>query len=618
MGDHAPTVLYESTLYLCRSLVSKYQSTRRRTQSTAPPPPNTACLTKRPTYTSHPASHHTNDSSPFKTRWNISLPAAPSASPAFSITPERLSPSRAQSTSSPQHSRPLESHTVAVHSGSSRMHHSICINLNHLEHSVQNQKTPTTAVERQQAKKKRNKNLTSQGQPRKTKRLGVKEKKTKDRRSWITVVGEKADVLSENNLVEKMAESKKEAGEELREAEAKIMEAVEKTRELPPKESRRVAPPTTIHGAPRLSKDELAFSRMFESMTLSTFKAVDRIHNVQRMKENWERKANHVAKMKSEREIRRKKIQDFQLKMRDTIEAWKIMEENKLTRLRDKATKETMQSILDRSLQQAASEKARQKDTGERSFAAEFARQSVSIGRDVTREDREISLEEKREEIKEQVRQVTEATRQRRQEAKAEREIRAAQLVWEGELAKKELSRKMMQAAARRMSEAKSRVGRAAIKREAAKASVERAKEMFRKNTGREQPVKLPPLKLDLRPESELVEACRDTLQEVTNESTPAPFRLRCFTHEANRTWQRGTLTLTKQEKAPPPQPTSATLFPDIDKASRASHQLRPGPILHNTPPTPLHSELTELSPSETPTEHCDCGTANPWHPMMT
>ena len=463
----------------------------------------------------------------------------------------------------------------------------------------------------QQAKQK---GSTNQDKPKKDKRLSVGEEnkeqnreESKDRRSWITVVGEKADVLMENNRVEKMAESKKEAGKELREEEAQIMETVEKTREPPSKDLRKVAPPTTIHGAPRLSKDTLAFSRVFESMTLSTFKAVDRIHEGQRMKENWERKATHVARMKTERERRRRKIQDFQQKTRETTEAWKIMEENKLIRLREKAAQETMQSILDRSLQQAASEKGQKKETAERSFATEFARQSLNICHDVSKDDHGLSLEERREEIKRQVKQVTEATRQRRQEAEAERETREAQLVWEGELGKKELSRKMIQAAAQRMSEAKKRVGRAVVKREAARASVERAGEDFRKSICRDQPVKLPPLILDLRPESELVEAGHRLRKVVAGEPTPAPFRLRCFTHKANRTWQRGTLVL--GASAAQPHTTSPARFPDIEKVSRAHHQLRPGRILHNSAPTPMHSECTEESPAETPTEHCACGT---------
>ena len=503
---------------------------------------------------------------------------------------------------------------MALHPASSRLHHSICINLNQLQHRGSNEKLPTVAGTHG-AKPKGPKHHTSSDRPKKEKRLCTKKEGGKENR-WISVVGEKAEVLLEENRVEKMAESKKEAGKKLREAEAEITETVEKVREPPPKELRKVAPPTTIHGAPRLSKDALAFSRAFESMTLSTFKAVEKIHEVERMKENWDRKATHVARMKTERERQRKKIQDFQQKTRDTIETWKIMEEDKLTRLRDKAAEETVQSILDRALRRTLSDKDRQQEATQRSFATEFVKKSLSVGRDVSKDDREASLEERREEIKKQVKKATEAARQRRQEVQAEREIRETQLVWEGALAKKELSGKMMQAAAQRMSEAKSRVGRAVNRREAAKASIEKAREALRLNANRDHLDKLPPLQLDLRTEAELAKAARDTLQEFTAaESTPAPFRLRCFTHEASRTWQRGTRVLAEREKGSHPQAAPTSVFPDIDGTSPTyHHQLRPGRILQNLGPTPVHSELTEPTPvAETPPDdHCDCEMAHP------
>ena len=425
------------------------------------------------------------------------------------------------------------------------------------------------------------------------------------------MVGQKADVLVDENRAEDMAELKQEAGREIREAEIQIMEEVEKTREPLSKTLRKVAPATTIHGFPRLSKDAVAFSRAFKSVTLSTLEAVDRIHEVERMKDNWDKKAARVAKMKTEREKRRRSIQEVRQRTRDSIEAWKIAEENKLARLRDETAKEAAQGIMDRTLQQSIASKTRQKEAIERSFATEFAQQTLSMGRGAAEEHKQASLEEKREEIKKQVRQATECARQRRQEICAEREIRQAQLVWEGALARKELSGKMVQAAVERMSEAKRRVGQAVNRRAAAKASVVRAKEALRESASRDLPPTQLPVKLDLRPESELAEAGQTTLEEVTADPTPAPFRLRSFTHEANRSWQRGTLMLTERERhtvAPhahtqPAATTSTSVFPSIHQPSLThyNHQLRPGRILCHIAPTPLHSELTDPTPSDTP-----------------
>ena len=266
-----------------------------------------------------------------------------------------------------------------------------------------------------------------------------------ERANRMTVTGRRREVMVEENCTKKMVRDKEEDGKRLREAEEQIMETVAKTREPPSKDLRRVDPPTTIHGAPRLGKDTLAFSRVFESVTLSTLKAVDKIHETERMRENWNRKATHVVRMRNEREVRRRKIQDIRQKTKETIEAWRIMEENKVARLLDQNAEQASRNLLERSIQRCTASEDRKKEVKDRAFAAEFSQQAVSIGREVAKEDREISTEDRREEIKRQVEQVTEATRQRREEARTEKEIRNTQLVWEGALAKKELNGKIVQ-----------------------------------------------------------------------------------------------------------------------------------------------------------------------------
>ena len=132
----------------------------------------------------------------------------------------------------------------------------------------------------------------------------------------------------------------------------------------------------------------------------------------------------------------------------------------------------------------------------------------------------------------------------------------------------------------------------------------------------------LPPLKLDLRSKPELVAACCEALQEATTGgvfSTSSPFRLRRFTHEANRSWQRGTMALTQRETHSAVSPNIHPLaphFPTIHKTAIPVHPgLRPGCILQNLVSTPFQSEITEPSPVTTPsTESCHC-TTQP-HPL--
>lgn len=141
-------------------------------------------------------------------------------------------------------------------------------------------------------------------------------------------------------------------------------------------------------------------------------------------------------------------------------------------------------------------------------------------------------------------------------------------------------------------------------RREVAKASVTRARETLRTSAGQDNTCRdtLPPLRLDLRNKSELAEACSEALQRATAGNVcSAAYRLRCFTHKANHSWQRGTVVLTEHEKQGIPQLSSQRTpppyFPTIKEATPLVYpMMRPGYIMRSLTSTPFHSELTELS----------------------
>ena len=280
---------------------------------------------------------------------------------------------------------------------------------------------------------------------RESEHLQEKEELQSEDVEGVAVSGQRAELMLEDNRVEKMALEKREDRQRVRQAEKQIMETLAKTREPPPKGSLRVDPPTTIHGAPRLSKDALAFRRVFESMALSTLKAVDRIHQASKADDNWSRKAAHVSRMKDERERRRRKIEDIRRSTKETIEAWRIMEENKLERLSEENVRRASVNLLNKSIQRNAADEKRKRKAEDRIFAADFMQQTTGIGREIAKDDHEITAEEKREDTRDQVQQIVEATRQKRDETQTEKEIRDTQLVWEGVLAKKNLDGKMVE-----------------------------------------------------------------------------------------------------------------------------------------------------------------------------
>ena len=635
------TTIYYPDPMPCRSVVSKYRLATRRTYHVAPP--NTAA---NPSQTHHrspylspppqpppfhfqPLNSVGTKSPSHKATLNVSLPAPPPSSPTFHPH-ERLAKNKKKREQASYSGLPLESCTFSVDPNSSQLRHSLCVNLSSLQQETAAASSPKN--HRKSAKSKRKSSLSHIISNERGKHLTGK-KASRDtfvaepsKRSMMSVLGQKEEVRAEDKSVERVAQAKKEEGKQLRREEEQIMKTLGKNREPLSKDLRKVPPPTTIHGAPRLSKDALAFGRVFQSVNLSTLKAVERIHEMEGVREDWERKAAHVERIRVEREIRRQKIQDIRQRTKETVEAWRIAEENKIARLRDENAKLTVESILERSLRRSDAGEHREREARDQSFAAEFVKQTVSVGREVAKDDQESTTEEKRKEIKRQVEQATELARHRRQEAKSEREIRDTRLVWEGALAKKELSGRVMNAAVQRLSDSKRRVGRAINRRAAARASVERAREALRSRAARAASTPrgtttLPPLKLDLRSETELVEACRNTMEAVVTAevTTSAPYRLRQFTHEANRTWQRGTLVLEERERQSLEGALSQhaeshnSCFPTIKESAKTYHQLKPGRIyLRSRVSTPFQSEVTDSSPSaETPTDSFKCGT---WH----
>lgn len=463
-----------------RRLLSKYRFTDRRTRGPVPPPPNTAVTRPgaQPTDTIHHKSHQHNSTSPetqllsnikqptaptiipslssdlnFKPALSVALPGPPPSSPVFSPRTHKRAPNRARFSSSPQPGTtglPVESYTMTIDPNSSQLRHSLCVNMNQLQPSVDNPSRRAAVGEPQHSKHSGSvKSLSPSKQKKKQDQsmtLGNKEEvKGCTGVDSITVTGEKREVKVEEHCARKMVHAKKMEGKKLRKAEKQISEMLTKMREPPSKDIRDMPSSTTTHRAPRLSKEALAFSRVFESMTLSTMRAVDRIHEVEREREDWDRKASHVTSMKMERDKRRLKIQDLRQRTKETIEAWKVTEENKLERLQDQNARLISQHLLEKFIQRSTAMESRKREAADQLLAAEFAQQALNIGRKVSKDDRKISAENRRVEIKREVEQLTEAARQRKNEARKEREIRDTQLLWEGVLAKKELNGKMMQ-----------------------------------------------------------------------------------------------------------------------------------------------------------------------------
>ena len=252
----------------------------------------------------------------------------------------------------------------------------------------------------------------------------------------MTMSGQKVVVITDEYRVDKMVASRKEDGQNVREAEKQIRECVTKLREPPPKKSFKT---TTAHyGIPQFSKEVVAFRRVFESMPLSTLRVVDRIDQMNKMNSTWRQKVALVSQMKNDRERKRQKIEDFHNKTLGAAESWKNREEDRLAKLRKENAKKASEEILRYRNQYDTANETQKRLKEDYSFSMEFANQGVGMGREVLKNDGEMVADKRNKEVKEQTQSFLKTTRWKREEGKMKKKICETQLIWDGALARKE------------------------------------------------------------------------------------------------------------------------------------------------------------------------------------
>lgn len=253
----------------------------------------------------------------------------------------------------------------------------------------------------------------------------------------IEVTGETTDILPHNCIPDSKA-SKLENGKKIREAEAEIKEVVTRARQ-PPQKSEKVKKPGSM------SKDELAFTRTYTTMTLSALKAVERAHEAQKKADALIKKANLVAKIKHERLERREKIEKAQRSHRESISTWKGAEESRQAHLREKQREKKMESLLKKSHVHDTNILRVHRQNEDQKFACEFNQQSTFVGITLSREDRRLSHETRIREIKEQVQQAQEVSHEHQEMVRRYMELREQKLLRESGLHKKDLDAKLLQ-----------------------------------------------------------------------------------------------------------------------------------------------------------------------------
>ena len=141
-----------------------------------------------------------------------------------------------------------------------------------------------------------------------------------------------AEVLPHDQLPD-FTKSKKEDGKALRAAEGEINRNLAKVKQPP------AQPVRELRQKP-ITKEQHSFTRAYATMTLSSLRSIEKVHEARRKGKELMRKANLVSKIKQERIVGRSKIEEYQRSLRESVMEWKTDETLKLEEARNKKKEE--------------------------------------------------------------------------------------------------------------------------------------------------------------------------------------------------------------------------------------------------------------------------------------
>ena len=194
------------------------------------------------------------------------------------------------------------------------------------------------------------------------------------------ISGKQAKVTAPTNKVAETKLIKQENGREIRDAEKDISEMVTDLRKPSEIDHSKIKP--------TVSKEMHAFIRAHNTMPLSMLKTIDKMHLSQKKAAEQMVKAALVSQMKQERLDRKEKIEEYQAAARKVIMEWKVSEEAKLTRVREKQKKEKEERQVRWAAQQQKMADAAKSRTEIQQLASKFSQQNAMITNTLSRETR--------------------------------------------------------------------------------------------------------------------------------------------------------------------------------------------------------------------------------------
>ena len=185
------------------------------------------------------------------------------------------------------------------------------------------------------------------------------------------------------SLINKVCQTqqiKREDGKEIRKAEKDIKEFVSELKQPAKIDLQKIRSSKT--------KDTHTFTRAHTTMALSTLNNLYRSEKSKQKANDLEKKASLVAQVKKERETRKERILEYQQMIKDEVLSWRIEEEARLEREKEKIQQRQEESLMKKAISlEAMAEAVQKRKEGER-FAYKFRQQQTMINETLGRGER--------------------------------------------------------------------------------------------------------------------------------------------------------------------------------------------------------------------------------------
>lgn len=186
------------------------------------------------------------------------------------------------------------------------------------------------------------------------------------------------------NKVEMHKDSVRDGGDEIRKSKGKMKAVAEEEKK---KAKDEIDLTKTL---PEITKDTQTFIRNHATMNLTALRQLEKQYRYNKKNKDMESKTGLVAQVRQEREVRRERLQQYQAMIKENIMSWRIEEETRLQREREKQDIRKEEDHLRRVANVEKEYEAIQCRINDEEFAKKFVQTNVAIDNKITMEKRRL------------------------------------------------------------------------------------------------------------------------------------------------------------------------------------------------------------------------------------